>query len=125
MQKILSLSEHEAQELQNSNTESLDGFAFFPINSWAREIWNLFHKSEIDDTDNFKLMFFAFSNNVPHPYFLLNFLFIKYHKYSTKVPRNILQTQWVIHSIPGKKYTWYYFDISQSKHLYLDGSHTH
>ena len=38
MQKILSLSEHEAQELQNSNNESLDGFAFFPINSWTREI---------------------------------------------------------------------------------------
>ena len=47
MQKILSLSEREAQELQNSNTESLDGFAFFLINSWTREIWNLLHKSKM------------------------------------------------------------------------------
>ena len=90
MQKILSLSEHEAQELQNSNIESLDGFAFFPINSWTREIWNLFHKFEIGDTDNFKLIFFAFSNNMAHPYFHLNFHFIKYQKYPTKIPKRIV-----------------------------------
>ena len=85
----LSLSEHEAQELQNSNTESLDGFAFFPANSWTREIWNLFHKSEISNIDNFKLIFFAFSNNKPHPFFLLDFLFIKYQKYPTKIPKSM------------------------------------
>ena len=33
MQKKLSLSEREVQELQNSNTEFRNGFAFFPINS--------------------------------------------------------------------------------------------
>ena len=104
MQKILSLSEQEAQELQNSNLESLDGFAFSPINSWTREIWIFFHKSEIGDTDTLKLMFFAFSNNTFHPYFLLNFLFIKYRKYPTKIPKRILQTQWITHSIPDKKY---------------------
>ena len=106
MQKILSLSEQEAQELQNSNLESLDGFAFSPINSWTREIWIFFHKSEIGDTDTLKLIFFAFSNNTFHLYFLLNFLFIKYRKYPTKIPKRILQTQWVIHSIPDKKYIW-------------------
>ena len=31
--KILFLSEHEAQEFQVSNTEFIDSFAFFPINS--------------------------------------------------------------------------------------------
>ena len=59
MQRILSLSEHEALELQNSNTESLDGLAFFPINSWPRVIRTLFHKSEIGDTDTFKFILFA------------------------------------------------------------------
>ena len=65
MQRILSLSEHEALELQNSNTESLDdGLAFFPINSWPRDIRTLFHKSEIGDTDTFKFILFAFGNNI-------------------------------------------------------------
>ena len=41
-----------------------------------------------------------------------------------KVPKCILKTQWVIHSISKKKYMWYYFDISQSKLPPLDGSHT-
>ena len=67
MQKILSLSEHEAQELQNSSTGFLDGFTFFPINSQTREILNLFHKPKIGDTDTFKLIFFAFWKNMLPP----------------------------------------------------------
>ena len=34
IQKILSLSDHEATALHTSNMESLDGLAFFPIFSW-------------------------------------------------------------------------------------------
>ena len=102
MQKILSLSEHEASELQNANTESLDGLAFFPINSWPRGIRNLFHKSGIGDTDTFKFFLFAFGNNMS-PHLLLNFLFIKYRKKPGIVPKRILQTKWFIHSIPENK----------------------
>ena len=58
IQKILSLSKYEVQELQNFNNESLDGFAFFRKNSWTREMSNLLHRSQIGKTDTFKLIFF-------------------------------------------------------------------
>ena len=121
MQKILSLSVHEASELHNPNTESPDGLAFFPINSWRGDIRNLFCKSEIGDTDTFK---FIFDNNMS-PHLLLNFLLIKYRNNPGKIPKRILQIQWIIHSIPKKKHLWYYFDVTQSKYLRLDGSPTH
>ena len=50
----------EASELYTSNTESLDGLAFFSINSWPEDIRQLFHKSEVGDTDAFKFILFAF-----------------------------------------------------------------
>ena len=50
----------EASELYTSNTESLGGLAFFSINSWPEDIRQLFHKSEIGDTDAFKFILFAF-----------------------------------------------------------------
>ena len=56
MQRILSLSEHEALVLQNSNTDSLDGVAFFPINAWPRDIQTLVHKFEIGGTDTFRFI---------------------------------------------------------------------
>ena len=124
MQKILSLSAHEASELHNSNTESLDGLAFFPINSWPGDIRNLFHKSEIGDTDTFKFILFAFGNNMS-PHLLLNFLLIKYRNNPGKIPKRILQIQWIIHSIPEKRHLWYYFDVTQSKYLHLNGFPTH
>ena len=124
MQKILSFSDHEASALHTSNTESLDGLAFFPICSWPGDIQHLFHKSEIGDTDTFKFVLFAFGNNMS-PHLLLNFLFIKYPKNPTKIPKRILQIQWIIYSIPEKKHLWYYFDVAQSKYLHLDGSPTH
>ena len=124
MQKILSLSDHEASALHSSNTESLDGLAFFSISSWTGYIQHLFHKSEIGDTDTFKFIVFAFGNNMS-PHLLLNFLFIKYRKNPTKIPKGILQIQWIIHSTSEKKHLWYYFDVSQSKYLHLDGSPTH
>ena len=77
MQKILSLSEHQASELHNSNSESLDGKAFFPINSWPEDVENLFYKFETGDNDTFKFILFAFGNNMS-PHLLLNFLLIKY-----------------------------------------------
>ena len=68
MQKILSLSDHEASELDNSNTESFDGLAFLPINSWPGDIQYLFHKSEIGDTDTFKLSSFHLETTCPFIY---------------------------------------------------------
>ena len=88
MQRIFSLSEHEVLDLQNSNTESFDGLAFFLINLWPRDIWTLFQKSEIGDTDNFKFYVFAFENNMS-PHLLLNFLFIKYWKNTGKITKRI------------------------------------
>ena len=79
MQKMLSLSGHGASYLHNSNTESLDGIVFFRINSWPEDIRNLFHQSEIGDTDTFKFILFAFGNNLSS-YLLMIFLFIKYLK---------------------------------------------
>ena len=116
----MSFSEHEASELQNSSTESPDNPTFFPINSWPKDIENLFQKLEIGDTDTFKFIPFT---TCPLS-LLLNFLFIKYQRNPAKIPKRILQRQWVIHSVPKKKHLWYYFDISQSKHLHLDGSLT-
>ena len=113
MQKILFLSEHEASELHNSNTESLDHLPFFPKNSWSGGIQDLFHKSKIGDTDTFKFVIFAFGNNMS-PYLLLNFLFIKYRKSPGKIPKRILKIQWTFHSIPEKKHLQYYFDVTQS-----------
>ena len=123
MQKILSLSEHEDSELHNSNTESLDGLASFPINSSPGDIHNLFHKSEIGDTDTFKFILFAFGKYMSH-HLLLNFLLIKYRNNPGKIPKRILQIQWIIHSTSKRKHSWYYFDVTQSKYLHLDGSPT-
>ena len=124
MQKILSFSDHEASALHASNTESLDGLAFFPICSYPGDMQHLFHKSEIGYTNTFKFVLFAFGNNMS-PHLLLNFLFIKYRNNPTKIPKHILQIQWIIHSIPEKKHVWYYFNVSQSKYLHLDCSPTH
>ena len=124
VQRILSLSDHEASALHTSNAEFLNGLAFFPICSWPEDILLLFHKSEIGDTDTFKFVLFAFGNNTC-PHLLLNFLFIKYWRNPTKIPKCILQIQWIIHSIPEKKHLWYYFDVTQSKYLHLDGSPNH
>ena len=124
MQKILSFSNHEVSALHTSNTESLDGLSFFPICSYPGDIQHLFHKSEIGDTDTFKFVLFAFGKNM-FPHLLLTSLFIKYQKNPTKIPKPILQIQWIIHSIPEKKHFWYYFDVTQSKYLHLDGSATH
>ena len=124
MQKILSLFDHEVSALHTSNSESLDGLAFFPICSWSENIRHLFHKSEIGGTGTFKFVLFAFGNNMP-PHLLLNFFFIKYRKNPSKIPKCILQIQWMIHSIPEKKRLWYYFDVIQSKYLHLVGSPTH
>ena len=96
MQKILSLSEHETSELQNSNTKSLDSLAFFPINSLPRDIQNVFYKSEIFDTDTFKFVLFAFGSNMSSN-LLLSFLFIKYRKNPDKIPKRILQTHHSFH----------------------------
>ena len=74
MQKILSLSDHEASVLHTSNTESLDGIAFFPICSWTGDIQHLSHKSETGNTDTFKFILFAFGNNMSPP-FTLEFSF--------------------------------------------------
>ena len=41
MQKIHSLSYHEASKLHNSKTESLNSLSFFPINSWPGDIPSL------------------------------------------------------------------------------------
>ena len=41
-----------------------------------------------------------------------------------KISKEILQTQWIILSIPDKKHIWYDFDITQSKCLHLHGSPT-
>ena len=79
MQKILSLSEHEASEL-------FDGLVVFPTNSWPIDIQNLFHKFKIGDTDTFKFIFFAVGNNMS-PYLLLNFLLIEYWKNLGKIPK--------------------------------------
>ena len=103
MQKILSLYDYEASALHTSNTESLDGLAFFPICSWPGYIQHLFHKSEIGDTNTFKLVLHAFGNSMS-PHLLLNFLFIKYRKNPSKIPKHIHQIQWIIHSIPEKKH---------------------
>ena len=102
-QKILSLSDHEASALHISNTESLDGLAFFPICSWPADIQHLFHKSEIGDTNTFKLVLHAFGNSMS-PHLFLNFLFFKYRKNPSKIPKRIHQIQWIIHSIPEKKH---------------------
>ena len=59
------------------------------------------------------------------PHFLLSLLFIKYWKNPGKIPKRILQIKWIIHSIPEKKHLRYYFDITQSKYLHLDGSPIH
>ena len=37
---------------------------FLPINSWRRDIQNLFHKSEMGDIDTFKFILFAFGGNM-------------------------------------------------------------
>ena len=67
MQKILSLSDHEASALHIFITESPNGLAFFPICSWPGDIQHLLHKSEIGDTSTFKFILFAFGNNMsPH-----------------------------------------------------------
>ena len=67
MQKILSLSDHEASALHIFITESPDGLAFFPICSWPGDIQHLLHKSKIGDTGTFKFILFAFGNNMsPH-----------------------------------------------------------
>ena len=92
MQRTLPLSEHEVLELQNSNIESLDGLAFFPISSWPGDIQTLFHKTEIGDIDTFQLILFAYGNNMS-PHLLLSFLFIKYQKNPGKISKQILQTQ--------------------------------
>ena len=123
MQKILSLSDHEASALHTSITEFPDGLAFFPICSWPGDIQHLLHKSKIGDTGTFKFILFAFGDNMS-PHLLLNFLFIKYQKNLGKIPKHILQIQWIIHSIPKKKHLRYYFNVTQSKYLHLDGSPT-
>ena len=82
------------------------------------------HKPKIGDTDTFKLILFALVNNMSL-HLLLNFLLIKYRKNSAKIPKQILQMQWIIHYIPEKKHLCYYFDVTQSKYLHLDGSPTH
>ena len=92
MQRTLPLSEHEVLEFQNSNIESLDGLAFFPISSWPGDIQTLFHKTEIGGIDTFQLILFAYGNNMS-PHLLLNFLFIKYQKNPGKISKQILQTQ--------------------------------
>ena len=103
MQRIPSLSDHEAAELHNCNTESLDGLAFFPINSWPADIRNLFHKSEPSDISTFKFIVFAFDSNIS-PHLFLNFLLIKYRKNPGKIPKRILPIQLIMHSIPEKKH---------------------
>ena len=99
MQKILSLSDHEATALHTSNTDSLDGPAFFLIFSWPGDIRHLLHKSEIGDTNTFKFVLFAFGSNMS-PHLFLNFLFIKYRNTPGKIPKHILQIQCIIHSNP-------------------------
>ena len=37
---------------------------FFPINSWPRDIRNLFHKSKNGNTNTFKVILFTFGNNI-------------------------------------------------------------
>ena len=69
VQKILYLSDHEVSALHTSDTESLDGLAFFPIYSWPGDIRYLFHKSEIGNTDNLRFALFAFENNMSPIYF--------------------------------------------------------
>ena len=123
MQRILSLSEHEALELQNSNTESVDGLAFFPINSWPRVIRTLFHKSEIGVTDTFKFILFAFGNNIS-PIYSWIFFSLNTRRILASFP-NESSKHWIIHSIPEKRHLWYYFGITQSKYLNLGGSLTH
>ena len=123
MQRILSLSEHEALELQNSNTESVDGLAFFPINSWPRVIRTLFHKSEIGVTDTFKFILFAFGNNIS-PIYSWIFFSLNTRRILASFP-NESSKHWIIHSIPEKRHLWYYFGITQLKYLNLGGSLTH
>ena len=88
--KILPISDHEASALHISNTESLDGLAYFPICSWPGDIRHLFHKSKIGDIDTFKFVLFALGNKIS-PHLLLNFLFIKYRKNTGKIPKHVLQ----------------------------------
>ena len=104
-------------------TECLDGLTFFPICSWPGDMQHLFHKSEIGDTETFKFVVFAFGNKMS-PHLLMNFLFIKYRQNPAKIFKCIFQIQWISHSIPEKKHLCYYFDVTQSKYLRLDGSPT-
>ena len=105
------------------STEYLDDLIFFPINLGPSDIRTLFHKSKIDDSDTFKFILFAFGKSKFH-HLLPNFLFIKYWRNPGIILKQILQTQWIIHSMSEKKHLSYYFDMTQSKYLHLDGSLT-
>ena len=119
MQRILSLSEHEALELQNSKTESLDGLAFFPINSRPRDIQILFHKSKIDDDDTFKFIVFVFENNMSS---ICSWIFSSLNtgRILLRFLNESSKHGWSFIPSLRKKYLWYYFDITESKYLHLD-----
>ena len=55
---------------------------------------------------------------------LLNFVFIKHRENYGKIPKRILKMLVIIYSIPEKKHLRYYFDVTLSKYLHLDGSPT-
>ena len=123
MQEILSLSEHEGLELKNSNTESLDGFAFFQlIHDQGTSGLSSINPKLVTPTPSNSSSFHLETTCPPICFWIFSAL---------NVPR-ILAGFWNKSSKHSgsfilslrKRRICYYFDITQSKYIHLDGSPT-
>lgn len=101
---------------------ALNGDAFFPVAAWPKDVRMAFYNKPMSDRQTFKLLVFCLGNGCS-PYLIQRWILltVAWKGNNTTAEKRARQVDFVLNNIDRKMATWFYFDISYGKLLYLNG----
>ena len=100
---------------------SINGDAFYPLNSWPSNIKRIFWQKPITDKDTFKLFLF-FIGNGGSPNIIAEWVFTsQYWGNERKAEKRARQMDFLLSNRERKADIWFYFDILHQDWRFLNG----
>ena len=101
---------------------TINGDAFFPLNTWPPNMKTSFWQRPMKDKDVFKFFVFFVGNGGSH-FLAAEWIVSTLHQTVAKQRlKRFYQLVWICRSMEHGTKNWFYYDIDRKRQLYLNGS---
>eukprot|EP00111_Clytia_hemisphaerica_P014495 TCONS_00042686-protein len=109
-----------SRQHRQSIVNTINGDAFFPMDTWPQHIKRAFRAQPISDRQAFQLIIFFFGNGCSPE--LAAHVIYSSQLNEKKIKKRFDQFRWVSNNLSAKGHTWYYHDIYRQSQCYLNGT---